>query len=153
MLLVTYAWPLLPGSPRHRSPTPLQFFPCQRLDQTHRHWSLLPHFHSRSLVHQLWICPGFSLDYSCIFVMASQPPFTSIPSSTSAPSSPAVDVSAHRSCQRCARRMSSFKYDKCTICNQCRDVNCAVDVRCSECSSWTADTMQEYLKPHKSVIQ
>ena len=84
--------------------------------------------------------------------MASQPPSTTTPSSTSAPSSPAVDVSAHRSCHRCARRMSSYKYDKHTICNRCRDVNCAVDVRCSESSFWTADAMQEYLKHRKSLV-
>ena len=103
-------------------------------------------------MHRLWIYPGFSVDYSWIFVMASQPLSTSTPSLTFVPLSPAVDVSAHHSCQRCARRMSSFKYDKHTVCNQCRHVNCAVDVKCSECSSWTADIMQEYLEHRKSLV-
>ena len=35
---------------------------------------------------------------------------TSAPLSTSAASSHAMDVSAHRSCHRCARRMSGIKY-------------------------------------------
>ena len=84
--------------------------------------------------------------------MTSQPPSTSTPPSTSAPSSPAVDVSTHRSCQRCARRMCSIKCDKHTICNQCRDVSCPIDVRSSECNSWPADVMQDYLKHHKSLV-
>ena len=82
---------------------------------------------------------------------SDQPPSTSTPTSTSAITS-AVDVSAHRSCQRCSRRMSSYKSDKHTLCLHCRDVICSVEVRCSECSSWYADLMHEYLKHRKSLV-
>ena len=77
---------------------------------------------------------------------------TSRPASTPAPTTSAVDMSAHRSCHRCARRMSSLKYDRHSICLQCRDVECSLDVRCSECSSWSSDFMQDYLKHKKSLI-
>ena len=65
---------------------------------------------------------------------------TSLPSSTSAPSPSTTDASAHRSCTRCSRRLSSIKYDKHSPCLNCRDV------RCSECQSWSSDIMLEYLK-------
>ena len=136
------------GSPRHRSAHPFNSFHVGVKFRRLVKGLCYPIF---TLVF-FCINFGFSLDYSWIFVMASQLPNTAMPPSTSALSSPAVDVSAHRSCQRCARWMSSYKYDKHTICNQCRDVNCAVDVRCSECSSWTADAMQEYLKHCKSLV-
>ena len=42
--------------------------------------------------------------------------------STSAPSSPAADLSAHCSCTRCTCRTSSLKYDKHSLCLSCRDV-------------------------------
>ena len=59
---------------------------------------------------------------------------TSLPS-TSVPSSSATDVSAHHSCTRCTRRMSSIEYDKHSLCLNCRDVQCSLDVRCDECKS------------------
>ena len=118
--------------------TPLQFFSRRRLDR-----SPLPLVSVTPF--SLWMdLPWVALDYSWIFIMASHPPSTSTPTSTS-PSSPAVYVSAHRSCHRRARRMNCINYDKHTICNLCRDICCFVDVRCSECSSWPADVMQDYL--------
>ena len=44
---------------------------------------------------------------------------------------PSTSVSAHRSCTRCARRMSSIKYDRHSVCLHCRDVHCSLEVRCS----------------------
>ena len=83
---------------------------------------------------------------------SDQPPSTSTAPSSSAIASPASDVAAHRSCQRCSRRMSSYKYDKHTLCLHCRDVVCLVEVRCTECSSWSTDLMKEYLKHRKSLV-
>ena len=83
------------------------------------------------------------MDYSWIFVMASPPPTTSAPTLTAASSSPAVDASAHCFCYLCAKRMSIIKNDKHTLCLQCRNVTCSVEVRCSECSDWSLDLMQE----------
>ena len=82
--------------------------------------------------------------------MASQPPSTSAGASSS--SSPALDSAAHRSCSKCSRRMSSYKYDKHTLCLHCRDVLCSVDLRCRECSSWSTEMMQDYLKHQKSLV-
>ena len=73
-------------------------------------------------------------------------------SATPSTSSPAVDVSAHRSCLCCAKQMSSIKYDKHTFCLQCRNVPCSVEVRCSECSDWSLDVMQDYLRHRKSLV-
>ena len=73
------------------------------------------------------------------------------PTPSTMASSAALDVSAHRSCLRCTKRMSSGKYDKHTICLACRNVTCSVEVRCSECSDWTLDVMQDYLKHRKSL--
>ena len=74
---------------------------------------------------------------------------TSAPSSSASSSSaPTTDVSAHRSCKSCASRMSSVKYDKHTLCLNCRDVQCSLDVRCDECKNWSSDIMLDYLKHH-----
>ena len=74
----------------------------------------------------------------------------SVPSSPAMPSPSAPGTSASssacRSCPRCARRMSSLKYDKHSICVACRDSQCSVDVRCSECNSWSLDFMLGYVK-------
>ena len=77
---------------------------------------------------------------------------TSLPTSTSAPSSSAMDVSAHRSCIRCAQTMSSIEYDRHSVCLHCRDVQCSLEVRCSECSSWSLNIMQDYLKHRKTLV-
>ena len=84
--------------------------------------------------------------------MDSQPPSTSATSAASSSSSPALDSAAHRSCSKCFRRMSSHKYDKHTLCLHCRNVLCSVALRCRECSSWSTDTMQDYLKHRKSLV-
>ena len=83
---------------------------------------------------------------------SDQPPSASAAPLSSVLTSPASDFAAHRSCQRCSRRMSSYKYDKHTLCLHCRDVICSVEVRCTECSSWSTDLMKEYLKHRKSLV-
>ena len=67
--------------------------------------------------------------------MDSQPPLTSATSAASSSLSPVLVSAAHRSCSKCSRRMSSYKYDKHALCLHCRDVLCSVDLRCRECSS------------------
>ena len=84
--------------------------------------------------------------------MASQPPSSSASAGASSSSSPALDSAADCSCSKCSRRMSSYKYDKHTLCLHCRDVLCSVDLRCRECSSWSTEMMQDYLKPRKSLV-
>ena len=107
----------------------------------------------------LWLyqSTGFAISTGFIGFIAfirdsDQPPSTSTAPLSSAIASPASDVAAHRSCQRCSRRMSSYKYDKHTLCLHCRDVICSVEVRCTECSSWSTDFMKEYLKHRKSLV-
>ena len=68
------------------------------------------------------------------------------------PSSPAADVSARRTCPRCTRWMSSLKYDKHSLCVACGDVKCSVEVRCSECRSWSKDFMLGYVKHQRSLL-
>ena len=77
-------------------------------------------------------------------------PSTTTPTTTS--SSSTVDVAAHRSCTRCSRRMSSLKYDKHTLCLSCRDVTCSMDLRCVECTAWSTDEIDEYLRHRKSLV-
>ena len=48
--------------------------------------------------------------------------------------------------------MSSYKYDKHSLCISCRDVTCSVDVRCNECSSWSTESMAEYLRHRRSLV-
>ena len=85
-------------------------------------------------------------EYSWILIdMASLP-------STPPSSSSAVDVAAHCTCKNCSRRMSSYKYDKHSLCISCRDVTCSVDVRCSECSSWSTESMAENLRHRSSLV-
>ena len=94
----------------------------------------------------------YSLDSLLDLMMDSDKDLlTSLPS-TSVPSSPAPDVSAHCSCTRCTRRMSSYKYDKHSLCLNCRDVQCSLDVRCNECKSWSSEVMLDYLKHRKSLV-
>ena len=83
-----------------------------------------------------------------LWTMASTHPSTT----SSVLSTPAtVDSAALRSCPKCRRRMSSLKHDSHTICSQCRDVNCSVDTRCSECKSWSVEAVQEHLKYQRSL--
>ena len=98
---------------------------------------------------------GFSFGLSLDFAMNSDKDVpTSLPS-TSAPLSSATDVSDHRSCTRCTRRMSSIKFDKHSLCLNCRDVQtvqCSLDVRCDECKLWSSEVMLDYLKHRKSLV-
>ena len=48
--------------------------------------------------------------------------------------------------------MSSFKYDKHTLCLLRRDVTYSVDVRCSECSSWATKSMADFLHHRRSLV-
>ena len=75
---------------------------------------------------------------------------------TSSPStlttSAATDVSAHRSCPRCGRRMSSLQFDKHTLCVVCRDVKCSLDTSCKECKAWSKEFMLGYVKHQRSLV-
>ena len=62
-----------------------------------------------------------------------------------------MDSAALHSCLKCRRRMSSLKHDSHTICSHCRDVVCSVETRCSECKSWSVETMQEFIKYQRSL--
>ena len=78
---------------------------------------------------------------------------STVTSSVSMPStSAATDVSAHRTCPRCTRWMSSLKYDKHSLCVACRDVQCSVEVRCSECRTWSTDFMLGYVKHKRPLV-
>ena len=50
-------------------------------------------------------------------VSPSMPPSPSTPTTSAA-----ANVSAHRTCPRCTKRMSSLKYDSHSLCVACRDV-------------------------------
>ena len=77
----------------------------------------------------------------------------SVPSSPSTPTtSAAADVSARRSCPRCARQMSSLQFDKHSLCVVCRDVKCSLDTRCKECKSWSKEFMLGYVKHQRSLV-
>ena len=75
-------------------------------------------------------------------------PATSTTTSTSGSSA----STSHRSCPRCARRMSSVKFDQHLTCVKCRDKQCSVDVRCSECEKWTVDFMLAYVKHQRTLV-
>ena len=77
---------------------------------------------------------------------------TSTPVSSTLSSSTATDVSPHRSYVRCTRRMSSVKYDKHTLCLNCKEVQRSLDVRCDECRAWSSEVMLNYLKHRKSLV-
>ena len=77
---------------------------------------------------------------------------TSTPVTSTSSSSTVTYVSPHRSCVRCARRMSSVKYDKHTLCLNCREVQYSLDVRCDECRAWSSEVMLDYLKHRKSLV-
>ena len=76
-----------------------------------------------------------------------------VPASPSTPStSAATNVSARCTCPRCTCQMSSLKYDKHSLCVACRDVQCSVEVRCSECRTWSTDFMLGYVKHKRSLV-
>ena len=76
-------------------------------------------------------------------------PSTSATTLTSTGSSAST---SHRSCPRCARRMSSLKFDKHTTCVKCRDKQFSVDVRCSECEKWSVYFMLGYMKHQHTLV-
>ena len=78
----------------------------------------------------------------------------SLPSTSATPltSAGSSASSSHRSCPRCARRMSSLKFDKHSICVKCRDKQGSVEVRCTECESWSVDFMLGYVKHQRSWV-
>ena len=75
-------------------------------------------------------------------------PTTSTTSSTSRSSA----STSHRNCLKCARRMSSLKFDKHVNCVKCRGKDCSVDVRCSECEQWSVDFMLGYVKHQRTLV-
>ena len=77
---------------------------------------------------------------------------TSTPVSSTSTTPTATDVSAHRSCVRCARRMSRVKCDKHTLCLNCSDVQCSLETRCDQCRDWSSEAMLYYLKHRKSLV-
>ena len=80
------------------------------------------------------------------------PSMPASPSAASISASAVAAVSAHRTCPHCTKRMSSLKYDLYSLCVACRDVQCSVDVRCSECQDWLTDFMFGYIKHKKSLV-
>ena len=48
--------------------------------------------------------------------------------------------------------MSSLKFDKHITCVKCRDEQCSVDVRCSECEKWSVDFMLGYVKHQRTLV-
>ena len=74
-----------------------------------------------------------------------------VPSSVPSTSA-AADVCARRTCPRYTHQMSSLKFDKHSLCVACRDVKCSVEVRCSECRSWSKDFMLGYVKHQRSLV-
>ena len=66
---------------------------------------------------------------------------TSARTSTASSSATTTDVPAHRSCGRGVCRMSSVKYDKHTLCLNCTDVQCSLDVRCDACKEWISEVL------------
>ena len=97
----------------------------------------------------LWVTSGLVVmasndsDVSKSLPSRSATPLTSTGSSTS---------TSHRSCPRCARRMSSLKFDKHFTCVKCRDKQCFVEIRCSGCESWSVDFMLGYVKHQRSLV-
>ena len=97
----------------------------------------------------IWIC----LDLFASIMHSDKDVPSTLPSSPSAPStSAAADVSAYCTCPRCTRGMSSLKYYKHSLCVACRDVQCSVEVRCSECRSWSTDFILGYVKHKRSLV-
>ena len=77
----------------------------------------------------------------------------SLPSTSATSTSAGSSAStSHRSCPRCARRMSSLKFDKHTTCVKCGDKQCSVEVRCSECEKWSVDFMLGYVKHQRTLV-
>ena len=69
---------------------------------------------------------------------------TSTPVTSTSSSNTATDVSPHHSCVCCTRRMSNVKYDRHTLCINCRDVQCSIEIRCDECRDWSSEIMLDF---------
>ena len=48
--------------------------------------------------------------------------------------------------------MGSLKFDKHSICVKCRDKQCSVEIRCSECELWSVDLMLGCVKHQRSLV-
>ena len=151
MLPVVYVW----QHPWQTQLTPTK--PSQFIKRRHRvqcPFSLLiTRYHSGFSVNWLLFGFGFAFGFSWIYsswILILHRPL--LPRPHHRDCFAVCDVAAHRSCKRCSRRMSSYKYDKHTLCLHCRDVLCSVDVRCSECSNWSTELMQDHLKHRKSLV-
>ena len=80
-----------------------------------------------------------------------KPPVTTQTTATSSSSTTTQETGAHRSCSACRKRMSQQKYDRHSVCISCRSINCDLNQRCDECSSWTSEEMDLYLKHRKTL--
>ena len=47
--------------------------------------------------------------------------------------------------------MSSFSFDRHSICSICRGNDCTIDCWCDECLSWSVEEMESYVKLRKSL--
>ena len=61
-------------------------------------------------------------------------------------------LDSQRSCSNCNSRMSSLSYDRHKICFTCCGQDCDFENKCIECSLWSNDVFEKYLKHHKSLI-
>ena len=87
--------------------------------------------------------PGFNVDTTDAEVHFSDPPKSSGSSSSG-------DF-ARRSCKKCHGRMSSFSLDKHLFCIKCRGSDCTLMSRCDECTQWTKEGMEGYIKLRRSL--
>ena len=71
------------------------------------------------------------------------------PSSGSSSSVPASGDSSRRSFPKCHGRMSSFSFDRHSICTKCHGADCSLDSRCDECTSWSLEEVEAYVKLRK----
>ena len=88
--------------------------------------------------------PGFQVEVADVEVYQAHVPKSSSGSSSSG-------ESTRRSCTKCHGRMSSFSLDKHLFCIKCRGSECTVSSRCDECSAWTKEEMEGYVKLRKSL--
>ena len=89
--------------------------------------------------------PGFGVVTTDAEVHLFYPPRSSGSSSTSS------GDSTRRSCSKCHGSMSSLSLEKHLFCMKCRGSECTLDMRCSECISWTEEEMIKYIKLRKSL--
>ena len=70
----------------------------------------------------------------------------------SSSSSQDASQSTIRSCSCCKRRISTAKFDAHSVCLDCRNVVCDLQVRCDECKTWSEEQMNDYIKHRKLLM-